>query len=82
MKPRPQARRRRMPSPVADALPFQEPLEALIAEPPPRILRGLHWLVALLFVGLLALAAQDFEHKKDEIVQRVDALCRKFPLYQ
>lgn len=46
-----------MPSPVADALPFQEPLEALIAEPPPRILRGLHWLVALLFVGLLALAA-------------------------
>ncbi len=32
--------------------------------------------------ALLALAAQDFEHKKDEIVQRVDALCRKFPLYE
>ena len=32
--------------------------------------------------ALLALAAQDFEHKKDEIVQRVDALCKKFPLYE
>ncbi len=32
--------------------------------------------------ALLALAAQDFEHRKDEIVQRVDALCRKFPLYE
>ena len=32
--------------------------------------------------ALLALAAQDFERKKDEIVQRVDALCKKFPLYE
>ena len=32
--------------------------------------------------ALLALAAQDFEHRKDEIVQRVDALCKKFPLYE
>lgn len=32
--------------------------------------------------ALLALAAQDFEHKRDEIVQRVDALCKKFPLYE
>ncbi len=57
MKPRPQARRRRSPGTVPDALPFQEPLEALIAEPPPRLLRGPHWLVALLFIGLLVLAA-------------------------
>lgn len=40
-----------------DAVPFQDPLEALIAEPPPRLLRGLHWLVAALFAGLVALAA-------------------------
>ncbi|MBW6400651.1 HlyD family type I secretion periplasmic adaptor subunit [Roseomonas sp. HJA6] len=57
MKPRPQARRRRPPNLAADALPFQDPLEALIAEPPPRALRGIHWLVAALFVGLLVLAA-------------------------
>ena len=30
---------------------------------------------------LLALALLDFEEKKDEIVERVDALCRRFPLY-
>lgn len=40
-----------------DAVPFQEPLEALIAEPPPPLLRGLHWLIAALFVGLLVVAA-------------------------
>lgn len=30
---------------------------------------------------LLAMAIQDFEAKKDEILQRVDALCQRFPLY-
>ncbi|MBR0682601.1 HlyD family type I secretion periplasmic adaptor subunit [Roseomonas eburnea] len=39
-----------------EALPFQDPLEALIAEPPPPFLRGLYWLVAALFVALLAVA--------------------------
>lgn len=57
MKPRPQARRRHPAKLVADAVPFQDPLDALIAEPPPRLLRGLHWLVAALFLGLLAFAA-------------------------
>ena len=32
--------------------------------------------------ALLALAAQDFDAKKAEIVERVDALCRRFPLYE
>lgn len=50
--------RRRAPQHLtADALPFQDPLEALIAEPPPRFLRGLHWLVAALFAGLVGIAA-------------------------
>ncbi|NKC29751.1 HlyD family type I secretion periplasmic adaptor subunit [Falsiroseomonas selenitidurans] len=40
-----------------EAAPFQEDLEALIAEPPPPLLRGAHWLLALLFVCLLAAAA-------------------------
>ncbi len=31
---------------------------------------------------LLALAALDFDAKKDEIVERVDALCKRFPLYE
>ena len=31
---------------------------------------------------LLALAATDFEAKKAEIVERVDALCKRFPLYE
>lgn len=31
---------------------------------------------------LLALAALDFADRKDEIIQRVDALCKKFPLYE
>ena len=31
--------------------------------------------------ALLALAATDFEAKKDEITQRVDALCKRFPIY-
>ncbi|MBQ8507565.1 MAG: serine hydroxymethyltransferase [Clostridia bacterium] len=31
---------------------------------------------------LLAMAIQDFENKKGEIVERVDALCKKFPIYE
>ena len=31
---------------------------------------------------LLAMAAQDFDAKKDEIVERVDVLCRRFPIYE
>ena len=31
---------------------------------------------------LLALAAMDFDNRKDEIVERVDALCKRFPLYE
>ena len=31
---------------------------------------------------LLAYAARDFDSKKAEILDRVDALCKKFPLYQ
>ncbi len=31
---------------------------------------------------LLALAANDFDNKKGEIVERVDALCKRFPLYE
>ena len=31
---------------------------------------------------LLALAAKDFDAKKAEIVERVDALCKRFPLYE
>ncbi len=31
---------------------------------------------------LLALAAQDFEAKQHEILERVDALCRRFPIYE
>ena len=31
---------------------------------------------------LLAMAIQDFDAKKAEIVERVDALCRRFPLYE
>jgi HlyD family secretion protein len=62
MTPRPRrlARRRAPPATPrlsAEAVPFQDPLEALIAEPPPPILRGLHWLVAALFAGLVGLAA-------------------------
>ncbi len=37
-------------------MPFQEELEALIAEPAPPLLRGLHWWVMGLFVLLLAVA--------------------------
>ena len=32
--------------------------------------------------ALLALAANDFEAKKDEIAQRVEVLCKRFPLYE
>ena len=46
------------PPPLApEAASFQDPLEALLAEPPPRLLRRLHWLVAALFVALLLGAA-------------------------
>ena len=31
---------------------------------------------------LLAMAAQDYDNKKDEIIDRVDVLCKIFPLYQ
>ena len=31
---------------------------------------------------LLTLAVQDFDSRKDEIISRVDALCRRFPLYE
>ncbi len=50
-------RRRRAPGPTPEAVPFQDPLEAVMAEPPPRLLRGVHWLVAALFAGLVAVAA-------------------------
>ncbi len=40
-----------------EARAFQDPLEALIEEPPPPLLGLLFWSVALLFVLLLALAA-------------------------
>jgi len=44
--------------PVAkEAIAFQDDLEALIAEPPPRLLGSGHWLVALLAVLLLVGAA-------------------------
>ncbi|MBR0672497.1 HlyD family type I secretion periplasmic adaptor subunit [Neoroseomonas soli] len=53
--------RRRWRPPAArlapEAVAFQDPLEALIAEPPPPFLRGLHWVVAALFVALIAMAA-------------------------
>jgi HlyD family secretion protein len=52
------ARRRRKPSgPAPESVPFQDPLEAVMAEPPPALLRGVHWLVAALFAGLVGLAA-------------------------
>jgi hemolysin D len=57
MRSRTLPRRRPPPRLTAEALPFQDPLEALIAEPPPRLLRGMHWLVAALFAGLVGLAA-------------------------
>jgi HlyD family secretion protein len=50
-------RRRAPPGPAPDSVPFQDPLEAVIAEPPPPLLRGVHWLVAALFAGLVGLAA-------------------------
>jgi HlyD family secretion protein len=50
-------RRRRARGPAPEAVPFQDPLEAVMAEPPPRLLRGVHWLVAALFAGLVAVAA-------------------------
>ena len=31
---------------------------------------------------LLTMAIQDFDNKKGEIVERVDALCKRFPLYE
>ena len=49
--------RRRPPGPAPEAVPFQDPLEAVIAEPPPPLLRGVHWLVAALFAALIGIAA-------------------------
>jgi HlyD family secretion protein len=50
-------RRRRAAGPAPAAVPFQDPLEQVMAEPPPRLLRGVHWLVAALFAALVGLAA-------------------------
>ncbi len=50
-------RRRKPPGPTPESVPFQDPLEAVMAEPPPALLRGVHWLVAALFAGLIGLAA-------------------------
>jgi HlyD family secretion protein len=50
-------RRRKPPGPAPESVPFQDPLEAVMAEPPPALLRGVHWLVAALFAGLVGLAA-------------------------
>jgi HlyD family secretion protein len=47
----------RPPRLAPEAAPFQDPLEALLEEPPPRLLRGLHWLVGALFIALVAGAA-------------------------
>ncbi|WP_159997050.1 HlyD family type I secretion periplasmic adaptor subunit, partial [Roseomonas sp. 18066] len=43
--------------PDPEALDFQDELEQVIAEPPPPWLRGPHYLVALLLIGLVATAA-------------------------
>jgi HlyD family secretion protein len=46
------------PTPVArEAIAFQDDLEALLAEPPPRLLASGHWLLALLVLALLLGAA-------------------------
>ncbi|MDO9710128.1 HlyD family type I secretion periplasmic adaptor subunit [Paracraurococcus lichenis] len=42
---------------MPEAAAFQDELEALLAEPPPPLLGWLHWLVAALFVALIAVAA-------------------------
>jgi HlyD family secretion protein len=42
---------------TAEAIAFQDPLEALVAEAPPPLLRGLHWMVAALFAALVLAAA-------------------------
>lgn len=44
--------------------------------------RGLKEVDACEVGALLAMAAQDFDSKKAEIIDRVDALCKKFPLYE
>ena len=31
---------------------------------------------------LIALTAFDYETRRDEITERVDALCRRFPIYE
>lgn len=42
------------PAPVArEAIAFQDDLEALLAEPPPRLLASGHWILALLVLALL-----------------------------
>lgn len=42
---------------MPEALDFQDELETLLAEPPPPLLAWLFWLVALLFLALLLVAA-------------------------
>ena len=49
--------RRRPPRTTPEAVPFQDPLDQVLAEPPPPLLRGVHWMVAGLFAALLAAAA-------------------------
>ena len=54
-----EAKPTRKPAPpclAEEAVGFQDELEDLINEPPPPLLRGAHWLLALLFLALLAWA--------------------------
>ena len=44
--------------------------------------RGLRTAEAAEVGELLALAVNDYDAKKDEIIERVDVLCKKFPLYE
>lgn len=48
--------RRREPSLLPEAIAFQADLEELIAQPPPRLLRGVHAMAALLFLAVIGLA--------------------------
>ncbi len=44
--------------------------------------RGFRTAEAVEVGEILTLALQDFDARKDEIVERVDVLCKKFPLYE
>jgi HlyD family secretion protein len=50
-------RRTPTPRPIADALPYQDELEQVIAEPPPPWLRGPGMLAGLLLVSMVGIAA-------------------------